>query len=67
MTIKGNRRLYIFARKLARLRRSVFRHAALSPNDFAQKFVLEYVKIKVVDHIARTTCKCAGFEGLEFI
>ena len=28
------------------------------------KLVLGYVKIKVVEHIARTTCKCAGFECL---
>ena len=31
------------------------------------KPVLDYVRIKVVEHIARTTCKCAGSEWFEFI
>ena len=29
--------------------------------------MLEYVKIKVVEHIARATCKCAGSEWVEFV
>ena len=67
MTIKGNRRLYILRISLRGYNGQCFDTPRLVRMILHSKLVLDYVKIKVIEHIARTTCKCAGFEGFEFI
>ena len=67
MTIKGNRRLYVLRVTLRGCDSQCFDTPRLVRMILHSKPVLDYVRIKVVEHIARTTCKCAGSEWFEFI
>ena len=67
MTIKGNRRLYVLRVTLRGCGSQCFDTPRLVRMILHSKTCAGLRKNKVVEHIARTTCKCAGFEGFEFI